>query len=319
MSTVLPYNAMEVSDKHESDPNKEQRRTLTVSFGPGGSPSSSTTMLATKSDPNHPNPPIKRRRTQITELNLTWWDMFLGLFIGPKRMSRKVQATVQFAVEEDSTDQIFDHRRYPFIVDVYAFSFGSFELEHCQAVRCTFDTGCLQGNIISRTTANRLGFHRFESLDSSEERDGHGITGHPHSVIGAIHLTWYTSTSPKMFTKMRFLVSESEAFELVVGAASIIRHNIISPPNFGVTDFDAKQERERQRLTKKIEDAKSDVEDAKRRKDDTQTINALEKDLTDAEKELQDFEEAERKRLEEESKNKKGKGKQGKKTKAKTA
>jgi hypothetical protein len=36
---------------------------------------------------------------------------------------------------------------------------------------------------------------------------------------------------------MRFLVSESEGFDLVIGAASIWRENLLPAPNLGTTGY----------------------------------------------------------------------------------
>lgn len=102
------------------------------------------------------------------------------------------------------------------------------------------DTACHQGNIISESLARRLGFEEFEPLSSRESKGGSVATGHIHHVIGAIHLTWFHNTSPKMYNDMRFLVSETADVELVVGAQSILRNNLISPPNLGITEFTGK-------------------------------------------------------------------------------
>lgn len=97
--------------------------------------------------------------------------------------------------------------------------------------RCVLDTACFQGNIISSEFAHALGFTEFEPLSSKEQDGGIVANGSKHDVSGALYLSWFHSTSVKVYRDMRFLVSESAPVDLVIGTHSIVRHRLISPPN----------------------------------------------------------------------------------------
>jgi hypothetical protein len=129
---------------------------------------------------------------------------------------------------------MFDHKKSPFIVTVAVYANPSADVKQRQEARCLLDTGCMQGNIISASLAHRLGFTTYEALKPREESGGTVATGHIHQVLGAIHLTWYQVSSAKIFNNMRFLVSESDQFDLVIGTHSISRFRLFSPPNLGV-------------------------------------------------------------------------------------
>lgn len=132
------------------------------------------------------------------------------------------------------TGQMFDHKEVPFILTVAVYPCPESEVDQRQEGQCVLDTGCLQGNIISANFARRLGYRSYEPLKAREENGGTVATGQVHTVLGAVHISWYHTTSPKVFRDMRFLVSESNQFDLVVGTHSIVRHGLISPPNLGV-------------------------------------------------------------------------------------
>lgn len=67
-----------------------------------------------------------------------------------------------------------------------------------------------------------------------EEHGGKAVTGHIHQVKGAVRVSWYHHTSPKVFVQMRFLVSESDGFDMLIGATSICKEKMLPAPNFGV-------------------------------------------------------------------------------------
>jgi len=71
----------------------------------------------------------------------------------------------------------------------------------------------------------------IERLKESEKRGGVSTTGDLLMVEGACHLTWYHSKSTQVFRGMRFLISPNPRCDLVIGARSIERHNLLSPPN----------------------------------------------------------------------------------------
>jgi hypothetical protein len=59
-------------------------------------------------------------------------------------------------------------------------------------LKCTIDTGNLQGNMVSRDFVEKvpdLPSSSFEKLTKEEESRGTGITGEPHIPLGAIQLT----------------------------------------------------------------------------------------------------------------------------------
>jgi hypothetical protein len=65
----------------------------------------------------------------------------------------------------------------------------------------------------------------FSELLYNEKKSEVGITG--HTLIGAIHLTWYTKSSTRVFRDMRFLISPNAVCDLVIGARSIVKDNIL--------------------------------------------------------------------------------------------
>jgi len=103
--------------------------------------------------------------------------------------------------------------------------------QHQQA-RCTFDTGCLQGNIVSLDLARRLGYTKFDKLKTREQNGGMTVMGGTLRPEGAVHLTWYHNSSALVFKDMRFLVLADANVDLLIGAHAIVKYNLMSPPNF---------------------------------------------------------------------------------------
>jgi hypothetical protein len=106
--------------------------------------------------------------------------------------------------------------------------------------KCLIDTGNMQGNLVSRDFALKLGYmeSKFRPLKDFEKNGGTSSTGHTLIPLGALHLTWYHSSNPRTFRDMRFLVSEDPNCDLVIGARSIQKYNLLCPPNlaqFGTT------------------------------------------------------------------------------------
>lgn len=105
--------------------------------------------------------------------------------------------------------------------------------------QCTLDTGNHQGNLVSKGyLTNVLGFDESNFVElSNEEREG-GISASGHTVIpeAAVHLTWYHPKHPRTFNDMRFLVVDSPDFDLVIGEKSIVKHKLLGPPNFAITE-----------------------------------------------------------------------------------
>ena len=99
--------------------------------------------------------------------------------------------------------------------------------------KCLIDTGNMQGNLISRDFALKLGYtdSKFRPLKEFELNGGTSSTGHTLIPKGALHLTWYHNSSPRTFRDMRFLVSDDLHCDLVIGARSIQKYNLLCPPN----------------------------------------------------------------------------------------
>jgi hypothetical protein len=91
----------------------------------------------------------------------------------------------------------------------------------------------MQGNIVSREFVEKvLEFpaSSFRKLTKEEERGGTGITGESHIPQGAIYLTWYHKNSTRVFRDMRFLISPTQHCDLIIGARSIQKENILNVP-----------------------------------------------------------------------------------------
>jgi hypothetical protein len=126
--------------------------------------------------------------------------------------------------------------RSPWVLPVYVLSRERDEYRHLlpKEGKCTIDTGNLQGNIVSKAfLVDVLGYTKtdFHRLTKEEEDGGAGITGHKLIPDGAIYLTWYHSNSTRVFRDMRFLISEHPMYDLIIGAHSIRKHNILDVPN----------------------------------------------------------------------------------------
>ena len=92
----------------------------------------------------------------------------------------------------------------------------------------------MQGNIVSEEFVIKTLKYRksdFLPLNDRERNGGIGMDGGTIIPEGAILLTWYSASSPKVFRDMRFLVSPFSNFDLVIGARAIQKHGICSAPN----------------------------------------------------------------------------------------
>ena len=123
---------------------------------------------------------------------------------------------------------MFDHEESPFFKTVKV-SPRTNSTQYI-AARCLFDTGCYQGNIVSRSLVERLGYSEadFEPLSVREAAGGQTVTGEPVAVDAVIRLSWHHNTSPITYNRMRFLVSSSTTCDLIVGAHSIWKHKLFS-------------------------------------------------------------------------------------------
>ncbi|PQE06883.1 hypothetical protein CJF31_00010951 [Rutstroemia sp. NJR-2017a BVV2] len=95
---------------------------------------------------------------------------------------------------------------------------------------CTIDTGNMQGDIVSKDfLENQLGFpkSRFRELKGTEKRGA--VVGN-NIPEAAIHLTWYHKKGSRAFHDMRFLIAPHSDADLVIGAQSIWKYNLLTVP-----------------------------------------------------------------------------------------
>jgi hypothetical protein len=151
--------------------------------------------------------------------------------------------------------------------------------------RCIFDTGNLQGNIVSKDfLLNTLKYtaRDFKALTEKEKLGGIGANGGKIIPEGAVYLTWYHASSTKVFRNMRFLVSPCTNFDLVIGARSIKTNDLLIEPNFFIgTGKDkrtkADRDRQSQRILNKEEEARRlrQQKSAKKSNKNTQNSSVL--------------------------------------------
>ncbi|KAE8447981.1 hypothetical protein EG329_009904 [Mollisiaceae sp. DMI_Dod_QoI] len=102
-----------------------------------------------------------------------------------------------------------------------------------RTAKCTIDTGNMLGNIVSRHFVEEVlqcPKSSIQKLTKEEEKGGTGITGDLYIPEGAIDLTWYHKNSTRVFRDMRFLISPTKQCDLIIGARSIHKENILSVP-----------------------------------------------------------------------------------------
>ena len=85
---------------------------------------------------------------------------------------------------------------------------------------------------MSLDLVRRLGYTEFETLKPREQNGGITLMGDTLKPEGAVHLSWYHSTSAQVFKGMRFLVLANAKVDLLIGVHSIVKYDLISPPNF---------------------------------------------------------------------------------------
>ena len=129
-----------------------------------------------------------------------------------------------------------DDSASPWVLPVFVLSTrkGTDKNDVPKRAKCTIDTGNMQGNIVSREfVVEVLGFSdaNFHELTASEKEGGAGVTGDKLIPEGAIYLTWYHNKSTRVFRNMRFLISPHPHYDLIIGARSIQKHNLLDVPN----------------------------------------------------------------------------------------
>lgn len=130
---------------------------------------------------------------------------------------------------------MFQRQESPWIVDVHVSpKINSMEY---QKTLCLLDTGCSHGNIVSKEFVDILGFTEtdFQELTELERQGGVTVAGEPFPIDAAIFLSWHHNTSLKRFRRMRFLISShAKNFDMIVGAHTIAKYNLMSRPVFGM-------------------------------------------------------------------------------------
>ncbi|KAF7881051.1 uncharacterized protein EAF02_006942 [Botrytis sinoallii] len=156
----------------------------------------------------------------------------------------------------------FDRESSPWVLPVFVLSTrrDSDKQPVPKRAKCTIDTGNMQGNIVSRDfVENVLEYSEanFVRLTAEEREGGFGITGDKLVPEGAIYLTWYHSKSTRVFHRMRFLISPYSQCDLIIGARSILKDNLLGVPNLLATvstrvanTEDLKTDKEEQELEK---------------------------------------------------------------------
>ncbi|KAF7949121.1 hypothetical protein EAE96_008290 [Botrytis aclada] len=133
----------------------------------------------------------------------------------------------------------FDMESSPWVLSVFVLSTrkDSDKQQVPKRAKCTIDTGNMQGNIVSRDfVENVLEYSEanFARLTAAEKEGGFGITGDKLVPEGAIYLTWYHSKSTRVFHDMRFLISPHSQCDLIIGARSILKDDLLGVPNLMV-------------------------------------------------------------------------------------
>lgn len=128
----------------------------------------------------------------------------------------------------------------PWVLPVHVLSSRVDSTSHSipKLARCTIDTGNLQGNVVSREFVEKVleySEENFSKLTKDEELGATGITGHTLIPDSAIYLTWYHEKSTRVFRNMRFLISPIKNYDLIIGARSIKKDNILDVPNLMAT------------------------------------------------------------------------------------
>jgi hypothetical protein len=184
---------------------------------------------------------MSKEVSQVLHPHVSYSPHFRHLFFHNLRLHNDVTHTfvVAFMIMADQnwmqTDNMPSVRPSPWILPVHVVSNRQDQDRHAitKIAKCTIDTGNMQGNIVSKDFVESvLEFPStgFEKLTSEEEMSGTSITGDLHTPLGAIYLTWYHSSSTRVFRNMRFLISPAQYCDMIIGAQSIQKEKILSVP-----------------------------------------------------------------------------------------
>lgn len=196
---------------------------------------------------------IFRRQTQIASVPLSYFDLFKAFIFGIKGLKQNLAAKMETRNLGIPEEKMYDDKDCEYILTVTVFPKEPTE-DFRQRAKCVLDTACLQGNIISRRLADSLGFDQreYEQITEREKQGGTVATGHKHYVHGAIRVSWSYGTGTEIIRHMRFLVSENEHLDMIVGARSIRKWNLISPPNFITAMEEEETDPERENISGEI-------------------------------------------------------------------
>lgn len=80
---------------------------------------------------------------------------------------------------------------------------------------------------------NELGYEPSSFYKLTDDEARIDTTGPIGAILpeGAIYLTWYHKSSTRIFRNMRFLVSRNMQYDMIIGAHSIQRENLLDVPN----------------------------------------------------------------------------------------
>jgi len=95
---------------------------------------------------------------------------------------------------------------------------------------------------VSKDIVKELGYDEsdYAPLSTREQLGGKTMNGTIHTVEAAILLSWHHNTGPK-FRDMRFLISPTLESTMIIGARSIVKYSIMSPPVFMSLEESTKQ------------------------------------------------------------------------------
>jgi hypothetical protein len=179
------------------------------------------------SSPKHPQalPSVEYEPDPIPSLP------YVRLIEDPSKRTKVIDEDEEIALFSRVRIRALNHKDHPIIKLVSVLQTERAGTQMHQQARCCFDTGCLQGNIVSKDFARKLGYipSDFKSLRQRERNGGTSATGHIYMPEGVLHLTWYHNGG-RLFRDMRFLVSPTLQFDIVIGAHSILKHGLLLPP-----------------------------------------------------------------------------------------
>ncbi|KAF2998307.1 hypothetical protein E8E13_007553 [Curvularia kusanoi] len=178
-------------------------------------------------DPEVEKKPLRQQQTFKIRHKLGLWDWIKGVF-NREGLMQDIHDSIEVVHTDDPDYTMFDHEKSPYYRTVQI-SPRTNSTQYMTA-RCLFDTGCYQGNIVSRRLVEQLGYsdEDFEPVSPREAAGGQTVTGEPVAVEAVVRLSWHHNTSPHTYQRMRFLVSSSTQCDMIVGVHSIVKHRLLN-------------------------------------------------------------------------------------------